>query len=96
MSFSLREELASRLYVDAIAASRATLAKVENLPELSRTCLAYAQDFVDTVCHERGHSFHLQRWLDGHAPTAPGRSSGAPRGIFECSRCGKEEERSGK
>jgi hypothetical protein len=97
MSFNLRDELASRLFVDFVTADgMAILASPTDHGSLAKKCLHVAQDFCETVCAERGHDFVLHHWLEGSAPSAQGRNSGAPRGMYECSRCAKQEERSSK
>ena len=98
MSFHLRDELASRMFVTAREAQRQKGEAVDErgLQKLSEDCLSDAQIFVEVICHEREHDFQLVRWLEGSGPTAQGRPSGAPRGIYECMRCGHQEERSGK
>jgi hypothetical protein len=101
MSFNLRDELASRLFVQFMSQDAVEFESVNPRPlarktELAQRCLHVAQDFCETVCSERGHDFALHHWLEGTQPSAQGRNSGAPRGMYECSRCGKQEERSSK
>jgi hypothetical protein len=91
---NFRDEIASRLFVGAIAKSQGHQAS--DLRSLAHQCLEEAQVFAEAVCHDRDHEFHLVRWLEGHAPSAPGRPSGAPRGVYACARCGHEEERTGQ
>lgn len=91
MSFTLRDELASRLFV-ARATAHDTLSESDARNMASAT-LDAAQTFCEVVCAERGHEMGLVEWLEGTGPTRQGQGSGAPRGLYECKRCGKQEEK---
>lgn len=98
-AFLVRDELASRLYERRLCLpgnEREQGGRDGGRSDLSRLalqCLEEAQAFCEAVCHERGHKMSLQEWLPGQVAAMPGRSSGAPLGLFQCERCGYEEKR---
>ena len=88
--FHLRDELASRMFVKLYDPTRNDPGAVRTL---TKETLAAAQEFCEEICSERGHNFELHHWVEGDRPTAQGRASGAPLGVYECSRCARQEER---